>query len=577
MKPRQSFLYGTMILAMGTVIVKLVGALFKVPLANLLGGVGMSYFNVAYDLYYPLYALFVSGVPIAVSKLVSESLAQGRCRDARRLLRVAICLFAGAGLLGSLVMYAGAGWFANLVNNPSAKYAVRCLSPALFCGCLLAVFRGYSQGHQDMAPTAISQMIEAVAKLVFGLTFTYSISWIGLHQYAQEGVVFGLACDSEQQASLLVLPFAAAGAILGVTVSTLCGTFYMALCHRSGRRISREQWEAAPPAASTGALMHRLVHLAVPVCIAAVISNLTSFIDLISVMNRLNKAIYQNPEIVLGMYQGAIPEGIGLEQLGSYLYGCYSGLTVPVYNLVPSLTTVIGVSLLPAVAAAWATHNRVQLERNAASALRLAAMIAIPAGLGIAVMATPVLELLYFSKPMEIAAISPALHLMGLSAVFVAISLPVNAILQAVGQATVPMRLLFFGGLLKLALNYMLVAIPQLNIHAAPVGTMACYTLVLLGGLWSLVHTTGLKLPFIPVFGKPLFAGICCALTAHFSFGWLSKWLPSQVSTLVAIGCGGVVYVFLILITRTITKQDIFLLPQGEKFAQILEKHSFLG
>lgn len=156
---RHGYLYGTMVLAAGTVVVKLIGALFKIPLTNILGGVGMSYFNVAYELYYPLYALFVSGVPVAVSKLVSESMACGRARDARKLLRVAGAAFLAVGAAGSLLMFFGAGWFSARVQNPGSVWAVRMLSPALFFGCLMAALRGYWQGMQDMAPTAVSQIV----------------------------------------------------------------------------------------------------------------------------------------------------------------------------------------------------------------------------------------------------------------------------------------------------------------------------------------------------------------------------------------------------------------------------------
>ncbi len=575
---RQGFLYGTIILAAGTVAVKLIGALFKIPLTNLLGGVGMSYFNVAYDLYYPLYALFVAGVPVAVSRLVSESMARGRVRDARRLLRVSVGVFFAVGAAGSLVMFAGAGWFSELVHNPEAKLAVQALSPALFLGCVMAAFRGYWQGMQEMLPTAVSQVVEAVTRLLFGLAFSYGIVHAGLHEYQAGGTVFGLSYPSLEQAQLAVLPYGAAGAIFGVTVSSLCGALYMVARYKLGKgNLRPEAWRAAPPAASSRALARRLVAIALPVCFAAVISNLTSFIDLISVMNRLNYAVETAPELLLAMYDGMVPAGVGLDRLGSYLYGCYSGLAVPIYNLVPSLTTTIGVSLLPAVTAAWTTHSRLSLERNICSALRLASMVAMPAGLGICAMAEPVMRLLFFPKPMEVAVIAPALRIMGISAVFVAISLPVNAILQAVGRAGLPVRLLLIGGLLKLVLNYLLVAVPQLNIQAAPVGTLVCYFFVVSASLWALVGATGVRIPMGSVFGKPLFASICCAVAARTSYDLLFRLIPNRLIALLAIAIGGLVYLCVVFLTKTVTKTDIFMVPGGEKFAKALEKHSLLG
>ena len=221
------YLYGTMVLAVGTVIVKLIGVFFKIPLTNILGGVGMSYFNVAYELYYPLYALFVSGVPVAVSKLVSESVAKGRARDAEKLLRLSVGAFVVIGIVGSALMYFGAGWFSQRVNNPPAALAVRMLSPALLFGCVMAALRGYWQGMQNMVPTAVSQVVEAVAKLVLGLTLAYAATAIGMAEYARAGTVFGAPCDSAEQAQIAVLPYAAAGAILGVALSMGCGSLYM--------------------------------------------------------------------------------------------------------------------------------------------------------------------------------------------------------------------------------------------------------------------------------------------------------------------------------------------------------------
>ncbi len=575
---KQGYLYGMMVLTAGTIVVKLIGALFKIPLTNLLGGVGMSYFNVAYDLYYPLYALFVSGVPVAVSKLVSESMARGQARDARRLLRISAVIFVGIGLAGSVVMVFGAKWFAKVVHNPDARYAVWMLSPALFFGCITAAFRGYFQGLQNMKPTAVSQIVEAVAKLALGLTLAYLVTQSGLRQFAREGTVFGISCPSAEEARLAVLPFAAAGAILGVTVSALCGGIYLYAYHKLGRGgIPLALWKAAPKAVPAKMLGQRLIAIAFPVCCASLITNMTSFIDLVSVMNRLVSAIENSPQTVLGMYRNAIPPGVELKQLASYLYGCYSGLTVPIYNLVPSLTAVIGVSLLPAVSAAWTIHNQAAMERNVASSLRVASMIAMPAGIGISIMAEPIMRLLYFSKPMEVAAIAPVLRLMGISAVFVALTLPVNAILQAVGRAELPMRLLLLGGLMKLALNYFLVAIPWLNIRAAPVGTLFCYAFVLAVSLSALVQITGVRLPVGGIFGKPLFAALCCGVTARASYLLLLSVCKEAVSTLLGVAIGGFFYLAMLLFTRTFTKTDILMLSNGEKFVNILEKHKLLG
>lgn len=575
---RKGYLYGTMVLGIGTVAVKLIGAFFKIPLTNLLGGVGMSYFNVAYDLYYPLCALFVSGVPVAVSKLVSESMARGQAKNARKLLRVAVWAFMGIGAVSTAAMFLGAGWFSRLIDNPEAAAAVMMLSPSLLFGCVMACFRGYWQGQQDMTPTAVSQVVEALSKLIFGLLFAGMATRSGLMEFARSGSVFGRPCPSLDQARLAVLPYAAAGAVLGVTCSGFCGVVFLLLRHKLGKNpVTPALWRQSPPPASAKHLMAQLMRIAVPVCLASLISNLTSFIDLISVMNRLNTAIRRGGSLILSMYAGSIPGGVGLDRLASYLYGCYSGLAVPLYNLVPSVTAVIGVSLLPAVSAARAVGDRRKMAATIESSLRISALAAFPAGFGLCALAEPIMGMLYFSKPMEASVITPALRLMGISAVFVALTLPVNAVLQALGHAELPVKLLLIGGALKLGCNFLLVGIPRINIQAAPVGTMACYLFVLCASLCALLDLAKTELSLSATLGKPMAAGLGCAAAAWGVWRSLPEGLPNSAGTVISIAAGGIVFLFLVFFLKILKKEDIFMLPGGEKLSKLLENHHLLG
>ena len=178
---------------------------------------------------------------------------------------------------------------------------------------------------------------------------------------------------------------------------------------------------------------------------------------------------------------------------------------------------------------------------------------------------------------MEAAVIAPALRFMGLSAIFVAVSLPVNAILQAIGRADLPVKLLFVGGMMKLALNFVLVAIPQLNIQAAPIGTLVCYCFVLFVSLSRLVNLTSVRIRVLPVFGKPLFAAVCCGAAAWAANGLLERICGGSIAAMGAVAAGAATYLAVVLLTRTLTKEDVTMLPGGEKFAKLLEKRSLLG
>lgn len=574
----QTFLQGALILMGATLVVKIIGVFYKIPLTRILGGTGMGYYMTAYGLFNPIHALAVAGLPVAVSKLVSEQVARGRYRDAKRIFRLSLGLFLVTGLLGTGAMALGARLFADGVGNPAAFPAVLAMAPAVFFGCVMSAFRGYYEGLRNMVPTALSQVVEAVVRLVAGIFFAAATVSHGMEQFAAGGLVYGVIATTSEEAMAAVLPVAAAAAILGITLSTAVGALYVVGRHLLGRDgISGEQLALAPPPMGRRAILKSVVTIAVPVCFAAAVVNLTSLIDLMSVMNRLTVALERDAPLLLAGYEGLIPPELDLSQIPNYLYGCYTGLAVTVFNLVPALTTAFGISALPTVAASWAVQNREKTLRNIESVLRMTSLLAIPAGLGITALAEPILTLLFSSRPMEVAIAAPILQVLGVGVIFVAITTPVNSMLQAVGRTDLPVKLMLLGGGVKLLTNYILVAQPGLNIKAAPYGTALCYALILTLSLWALCGSTGISIGLYRVFGKPLLAGLLCGVAAHTSYGLLARSLSGSVSTLLAVGIGGGFYLLVLLLLRTVTREDLNMLPGGEKVAKMLEKLSLLG
>ena len=252
-------------------------------------------------------------------------------------------------------------------------------------------------------------------------------------------------------------------------------------------------------------------------------------------------------------------------------------MSVTLFNLIPALTTTFGVSALPAVTGAWAARNAPMLRRNIESVWRVTAMIAIPAGLGICALAEPILTLVYSADPASIPIAAPILRVLGIAAIFVALSSPTNSMLQAVGKVNVPVKLTLLGGFLKLAVNFVLVPIPNLNIQGAPYGTLLCYSLIVCISIPVLCRTAGIRIRFGKVFLKPLFAGILCGITAWASYGLLSKLAGNTVSTAISILLAGAVYVIALFLVRGIVKYDVLMLPKGEKIAKLLEKCRLIG
>lgn len=577
-RKKQSFLQGAVILGVATLGVKLIGAMFKIPLANLIGGVGMGDFTIAYDIFRPLNSLAVAGLPVAVSKLTSESVATGRLRDARRILRLSSALFFVTGAAGCAVMLLGARPFASILGSPDSFLTIAALAPALFFCCVMSAYRGYYQGLKNMYPTAVSQVIEAVCKLAAGILLSLLFMRFAAASLETPDSLVERLYGASGDRRVLISQFGAVGAVLGVTLSTACGALFLWLRHRlCGDGISRGEWQRSPAPAGRRELLRRMVKIALPVCLGSVMVHLTTLIDLASILNRLDRAMRLDANALLSMYRGLIPEGYSHAETAKFLYGTYSGIAVNIFNLVPSMTTTLGVSILPAVAGAWAAGNRALVKRNVESMLRVTALVVFPAGCGLMALSEPITLLLYGSRPMEAKIAAMLLRSLAAPMVFVSLATPVNAVLQAVGRVDMPVRLMAVGGALKLGLNFLLVGQPRLNIQAAPAGTLLCYLTIVLCSLRVLRRSAGLSFHYGRIFLKPALGGILCGVAASTAYDLLGRWSDGGAVTAAAILVGGVFYLAVILLSRALLKEDVFMLPGGEKIAKILEKHGMIG
>ena len=574
-KTKQSFLHGAVILTAATVIVKVVGALFKIPLGNIIGNVGMGYFNTAYALFNVVYSLAIAGLPIAVAKLVSEYEALGRHRDTRRVLRISRGLFLLTGVIGSVVMLAGARVYANAVNNSNAVFAVIALAPTIFFACVMSIYRGYYEGLKNMYPTAVSQIVEATVKTVAGLGLTVLILNLARQSYAQTQKVFWVAVGGPEDAEMIALAFAAAGAMLGVSISTIGGAVYLMFRHRKrGDALTAQELMTAPPSQSTRRILSALVRIAVPVCLGSIATSLTSLIDSFSVMNRLETAIGSDYATIAAQYGAVLPTA--KSDIPNFLFGAY-GLAQALFNLVPAITTTFGISALPAISSAWALRDREEMGKNVSAALKLTCLVAIPAGIGMSVLAEPIIRLIYFNKVDEALIAVPILRVLGIAVIFVSFMSPINSMLQGIGKADVPVKLMLVGGGLKLIVNFVCVAVPQFNIKAAAWGTLACYVFIAFSSMAVLLKKTKIRLPMREVFFKPLLAGLICGATAFLGDRLLSAFLPSKLATVGAIGLAAVFYLISLLLLRTLSKNDILMLPKGEKIVKRLEKRNLLS
>lgn len=575
MKKQQNLLQGAMILLISMIISKIIGAFFKMPLGNLLQQSGMAYFNASYNLFTTIYALTVTGLTTSVARMVAEYSAENRYGDCKNILKQAKRIFILLGLVGSLLMFFGAKLFARLSGLENSVYSIMVMSPAIFFSCMMATYRGYYEGLRNMIPSAVSEICEVLSKLIIGFTITSVIIKYGNQSIVNNKTLFGrdlhiqdISNLSQSDINSLIYPFASAGAMLGVTISTFVGFLYLYLRYKfKGEEL--EKVILGENTLSNKEIVSKLLKTAVPITLSAVIVNLTSVIDLFSVMNRLNYAILKNPEYFSLLYGPYIKDSN--INMAEYIYGGYT-MALPIFNLVPSFTALFGKSALPNVTQAWASRNKKALLVNIRAVFKMTSLISFPAGIGILVLAKPISTLIYPNVQGAFISVGLPLQMLGVSAIFLSLISPLYAILQAVGRCDLPVKFILVGASIKIALNFILVGIPHINIQGAVLSTAICYFIILILCLNSLRKIIGIDFKFNKIILKNGVSAVLCGLVAYY----LNQLLSGKIFLLVTIFCAMLTYLFFILILKALTQDEVKMLPAGEKILVKLKKYKMV-
>ena len=532
----KGYLHGAAILAGAVAIVKLLGAVFRIPLGNILGDEGMSTFTVAHSIYALLLTLSTAGLPVALSKLISSAEAVGDYQGVRRTFAVGRNTFVFLGVISFFIMAIFSRELAALSNAPTAALGILALSPAMLFVCLISAYRGYFQGFSNMVPTSISQIIEALSRLFLGLGLAWYLASLA---YGDEYTV--------------------AGAIFGVTVGTALSAGFLFICKR--RANPRLPMPASTKQGqSTGVIFKDLLRIAVPLTLGASIFSIVHIVDNVIILGRLQDAL-----------------GMSYDQARS-LHGTYA-MTMSLFNLPSSFVIPLTVALIPAISAFLAKGDKSAAKMTAESGMRITCLLALPAGVGLFVLARPIMYLMYYGR---FAAEGPQiLAYMGLASFFLCLFQATNCILQAYGFQRYTLYTLTIGGVVKVGLNWVLLSNPEVGIYGAAISTLVCYVVI------SLINMALVKksVPNPPRFRKVLLKPFVCTLVMggaawavydllaaavlHFT-GISSGRTPIAIATLGAIAVAGVVYLILIIATKALTLADMEMLPKGKRLAKIL-------
>ena len=543
----QNYLHGAAILTVGVIIMKLLGFFYKIPLGNILGDEGYSMFMGAYSIYNIFFTLATAGLPVALSRLVAEADANGRIRQEEKTFRVALVSFTALGLLFAAILFFFPNWLASVyLENPDAGPSVRAMAPAILLVCMVSAYRGYCQGNGNMLPTTVDEVLEVFFKVVSGLI----IAVLVMRAY---------------RGHPMALPMGSAGAIFGVSIGSTVSLLYMIFYKRRHYRRLAAPYTAGVVRA-TGIpgdservdpafkIVRDIFRIGVPIAFGACILALLNSVDSKLCMNRLQSAA-------------------GFSYLeAKVLYGVY-GKAQTLFNLPAAFITPLTISIVPAISGAIARGERRSATRVSEDSMRISAVISVPMGVGLAVLSGPIMHVLY---PGSHLAGPQLLAVMGIASFFVCLVLMENAILQASGREKLTMLTLITGGLVKIIVNWFLVAQRPINIHGAPIGTLASYCVMAVMDYVFLCRMLSERPKLSAILLKPLLASALMGGAAWGSYGLLERVLPlhgrlqTPLCMLLAILLAVLVYLVLTVTLRMITREDLALIPGGDKLARVL-------
>lgn len=536
-KKGQNFLHGAAIYTIGIIIIKILGAVYKIPLGNILGDEGFGHFGLTYKIYNVFLTISTAGIPVAMSRLISESDTINRDQQVRRIFQVSLWAFIGLGAFGTIIMMAFPAGLAAMMGDIQASRCIFVMAPSVLLVCVAAAYRGYAQGHSDMIPTTVSQVVETAVKVLVGLAAA-----IILHRMGKS------------------VEICAAGAILGTTVSSLAAMLYMQI------KVHRK-YEVNPPVRpdsdvpdSRKKILWDLLRIGIPITISTSVMSLIQLADSMITLNQLqNAAGYTaNAAYVLnGVYEKALT-----------VYNVPSAFVVPFLS-----------SLVPAVAAARIRGDLDEACDVAENAMRMCTLLCLPMAVGMAVLAVPCMQVLYPGSADQGGIL---LFELGITCYFMTMSLMTNSILPANGNERLPLVSILLGGITKILVTYILVGNPAVNIYGAPIGTLCCYLVMLTTNLYFMARNMKRPMRIVRIIGRP---GISVAIMGIAAWsvwnllhgvmgGVTAEIMDRPVNVLIpfgaAVATGVVVYFIMIIALRAITLEDMKLIPKGEKVAKLL-------
>lgn len=516
---------GTLILVTGNIIVKIIGALFKLPLANIVGADGMGLYNAAFIVYDIFLVLATAGFPLAVSKLVASSTAKGNDSEALRVFSVTRVCFFVIGLTLAIIMFCGARVFSVLIGNTRTCYSIMVLAPAVLFVALMSSYRGYYQGTNDMVPTTVSQIIEAVCRLVVGLTLAVILTMMHF--------------DAE---------IVAAGSLAGITVGEFSSTFSLAMLYKHKMKKLKKALRGHG-GMNARHIIRRLFSVSAPIGIGIII---------ISVINMLDNAVIMRRLQYIGFS----------EYQANVLYGTYN-MAFTVFSLPITVVSALQTSVFPILSYAYVEKNNARVSRISQASMRIALTVGIGSAALFLALSAPIVNIIYFKQPSAMTVVIPLLTLLAPSAIVFTLTMITSTILLSVDCLATPTCSMIVGGIVCLVCNWFLVGCKTLGIYGAPIGLLACYTVNALLNIRKIKRNDKISVSFGRIAVKPILPSVMLGASGFAAYGIALRFCGKITASFISLIVGILIFIVTLFLNDCVTRSDLLMLPGGKKLARI--------
>lgn len=526
---KESFMQGVFAMMFSQVLIKLLGLVYKMYLTNRegFGDEGNAIYSAGFYIYSLLLTLSSVGVPNAISKLVSERIALGDNKGANRIFKIAFFTFGLLGFIGTMILFFGAHYISNVILKiPESEMTLVALSPSIFFVSLICVIRGYFNGNGTLKVTANSQTLEQVFKTVFTIILV-------------EAVVIATGMNTT---------IMAAGANLATTVATIGSFIYLFFFYKNHRTLNVNAPNVITKKESIFKVIKKILYVSMPISLSAILSSINKNIDSTTVVRGLSTFME--------------------ESQAKIQYGILSGKVDTLTSLPLSFNIAFATALVPAISYARAKKDMSTANKRVAFSILVTILIGLPCTAGMFVFAEQILQLLFPAQSSG----ALLLQISSIAIIFTVLAQTINGALQGLGKVMVPAIAFSVGVVVKLILNLVLIPNPAIGINGAAIGTIACNVIACIIGFTVLKKNMDIKFKFSKYILKPIFATIIMAICSYAIYLGINSIIPRKIATIIAIGSAVIIYAVALIALKVFTKEEIFMIPYGQKIYKILEK-----